>query len=238
MQTCSLETATTGEGKTEEMGPITCGKGVQTLAEVGECSKKKGQDAPSTEEPMFLRIRREINRVAHSNVATPDFEAEIVKRALDTCCTVSLRKARTLRLLAEILALVEQKQRFLQRWRGARRLCEKEQLSRQIKSQTAAVKGGSARIQEKQLEHLAGELEVTSTCAMVKRLAPVQAPPKVTVRQKDGAPTWGHDGEIAARDALVTIFGAEPLSLEAEPQLPQAKKCIPPETPVTYSNGH
>ena len=54
---------------------------------------------------------------------------------------------------------------------------------------------------------------------MVKRLAPVQAPPKVTVRQKDGSPTWSHDNEIAARrETLVTIVGAEPLSLQAEPR--------------------
>ena len=40
---------------------------------------------------------------------------------------------------------------------------------------------------------------------MVNRLAPVQAPPRVTVRQKDGSPTWSHDGEIAARrDGMVT----------------------------------
>ena len=42
---------------------------------------------------------------------------------------------------------------------------------------------------------------------MVKRLAPVQAPPRATVHQKDGSPTWGHDGEIGARrDALVTLM--------------------------------
>ena len=42
---------------------------------------------------------------------------------------------------------------------------------------------------------------------MVKRLAPVQAQPKVTVRQKDGSSMWCHDGENAARrDVLVTIL--------------------------------
>ena len=95
------------------------------------------------------------------------------------------------------------------------------------------------------MEDLAGELEqavscnqVKSTYAVVKRLASVQAPPRATVRQKVGSPTWGHDGEnTARRDALVTIFGAEPLPLEAEPQLPQAKKWIPPETLVTYKAG-
>ena len=188
---------------------------------------------------------REINKVVHSSMTTPDIEAEIVKRTLDTCCTVPQRKARTLRLPAEILALVEQKQRLLQRWRGARGLCEKEQLSRQYKSQTAAVKRAVRAYKRRKWEDLAGELEqavscnqVKSTYAMVKRLAPVQAPPRVTVRQKDGSPTWGHDGEITARrDALVTIFGAEPLSLEAEPQPLQAKKWIPPETLVTYKAG-
>ena len=155
-------------------------------------------------------------------------------------------KHETLRLLAEILALTDQKRRPLQRWREARRLCEKEQLSRQKKkSQTAAVKRAVRAYKRRKLEDLAGELEqavscnqVKTTYAMVKRLAPVQAPPMVTVRQKDGSPTWGHDGEITPRrDALVTFLGAEPLSLEAEPQLPQAKKLILPETPVTYKTG-
>ena len=162
-----------------------------------------------------------------------------------TCCTVPQRKARTLRHPAEILAHVEQKQRLLQRWRGARRLFEKEQLSSQYKSQTAAVKRAVRACKRRKLKDLSCELEqavsrnlVKSTYAMVKRLAPVQAPPKVTVRQKDGSPTRGHDGEIAARrDALVTIFGAAPLSLEAEPQLHQAKKWIPPQTLVTYKAG-
>ena len=76
-----------------------------------ERAAQKGQGAPSTEESMFLRFRREINRVVHSSMATPDIEAEIVKRALDTCCRVPQRDARTLRLSAEILALVDQKQR-------------------------------------------------------------------------------------------------------------------------------
>ena len=41
---------------------------------------------------------------------------------------------------------------------------------------------------------------------MVKRLAPVQAPPRVTVRQKDGSPTWSHDGEITfRRDAFRAV---------------------------------
>ena len=171
--------------------------------------EKKKQDAPSTEEPMFLLLRREIHRVVQSNLTTPDIEAEIVQRALDTCCTVQQRKARTLRLPAELLVLVEKKQRFLQRWRGARRLCEKEQLSRLYKSQTAAVKGTVCAYKRRELEDLDGELEhaisrnqVKSTYAMVKRLAPVQAPPKVTVRQKDGPSTWGHDGEIAAQRCI------------------------------------
>ena len=88
-------------------------------------------------------------------MTTPDIEAEIVKRTLDTCCTVPQRNARTLRLPAEILALVEQKQRLFQRWRGARRLCEKEQLSRQYKSQTAAVRR-AVRAKKRKLEDLAG----------------------------------------------------------------------------------
>ena len=71
---------------------------------------------------------------------------------------------------------------------------------------------------------------------MVKRFSSgPRRRPEVTVRQKDGSPTWGHDGEVGARrDALVTILGAEPLSLETEPQLPQAKAWTPPGKPVKY----
>ena len=184
-----------------------------------ERAAQKGQNSPSTEEPILLRLRREINRVVHSSMTTPDIEAEIVERTLDTCCTVPQRKARTLRLPAEILALAEQKQHLLQRWRGARRLCEKEQMSRQCKSQTAAVKRAVRAYKRRKLEDLAGKLEqavccnqVKSTYAMAKRLALFQAPPRVTARQKYGSPTWVHDGEITARrHALVTFFGAEPL---------------------------
>ena len=155
---------------------------------------------------MLLQLRREINRVVRNNMTTPDIEAEIVKRALDTCCTVPQRKTRALRLPAGILALAEQKQRFLQRWRGARRLCEKEQLSRLCKSQAAAVKRAVRAYKRRKFEDLVGELEqavscnqVKSTIAMVnRRLAAVQAPPRDTVRQKDGSPTWGHDGESTA----------------------------------------
>ena len=43
---------------------------------------------------MFLRLWREINRVVYSHMTTPDLEAEIVKRALDTCCTVPQRTLR------------------------------------------------------------------------------------------------------------------------------------------------
>ena len=105
-----------------------------------ERAARKGEAAPSLEDPLFLRLRREVNRVVHSQMTTPDIEAEIVKRALASC-TVPQRKARTLRLPEEILGLVEQKQRFLQRWRGARRLCERDQMSRQYKLQAAVVKG-------------------------------------------------------------------------------------------------
>ena len=195
------------------------------------CSQHGGTNVSST-------LEREINRVVHGNMTTPDIEAEIVKRALDTCCTVPQRKARTLRLL--------EKQRFLRRWRGARRLCDKEQLSRQYKSQTAAVKGAVRAYKRRKLEELAGEVEqavcrgeIRAMCAMVKRSAPGTGTAQShRVRQKDGSPTWGHDGEITGhRGALVAILGAEPLSLEAEPQLHQAKKWIPPETPVTHKAG-
>ena len=40
VHTCTLETATTGGGKTEAMRQITCGKRVQTATEVGKCRKK------------------------------------------------------------------------------------------------------------------------------------------------------------------------------------------------------
>ena len=53
--------------------------------------------------------------------------------------------------------------------------------------------------------------------------------------KKAGSPTWDHDGEIdACRDALATNFGAEPLSLDTEPQIHHATPWIPPETPVQY----
>ena len=88
---------------------------------IGFCKRApwKGEVAPSSEEPLLLQLRREVNQVVHSRMTTPDMEAEIVKRALDTCCTVPQRKARSLRFPSEILALVERKQRFLRRWRGA-----------------------------------------------------------------------------------------------------------------------
>ena len=124
---------------------------------------------------MFLRLRRDISRVVHSSMTTPDIDAEIVTRALG--CTAPQRRARTLRLPAEILALVEQEQRFLQRWLGSRRLFEKEQLSR-LKVPT---------YKRRKLEDLAGEVEqavsrgeARATFAMVKRSARVQAPPRVT----------------------------------------------------------
>ena len=113
--------------------------------------QKKGQDAPSTEEPMFLQLGREINRVVHSNMTTPDIEAVIVKRALDTCCTIPQRTGRTLRLPAEILAFAEQKQRFLQRWRGARRPYEKEQLSRLFYVADRTRQRGNEPIQENKI---------------------------------------------------------------------------------------
>ena len=96
-------------------------------------------------------------------------------------------------------------------------------------SQTAVVKGAVHAYKRRRLEGLAAKLEeavsrnrVRATDAMVNRLAPV--PTRVTVCQKTELPTWVHAGEIEARkDALVTIFGAEPLSLDLVPQLPQAK---------------
>ena len=186
MHTRTLATETTRGGKTEAMGQNTYGKGVKTVAELGTRSSKRAR-CSWYGRPMFLRPRREINRVVHSSMTTPDIEAEIVKRSLNTCCTVPQRKARTLRLPAEILELIEQKQRLLQRWRGARRLCEKEQLSRQYKSKTAAFKRAVRAYKRGKLENLAGELEQTIACnqvkstyAMVKRLLPVQAPPRVT----------------------------------------------------------
>ena len=79
----------------------------------------------------------------------------------------------------------------------------------------------------RRLEDLADGLEqgvscnqVRTTKVMVERLAPVPMPPRVPVRQKAGSPTWDHDGEIDARtDALVNIFGAEPLLFDTESQI-------------------
>ena len=103
---------------------------------------------------------------------------------------------------AEILALLEQKQRFLQRW--------PVDSVRKSSCLAGPVKGAVRAYWRRKLEDLAGEVEqavsrgeARATYAMVKRLARVQAPPRFTVRQKDG-------GEIGARrDALVTILGAE-----------------------------
>ena len=85
-------------------------------------------------------------------MTTPDIAAEIVRRALDTCCTVPQRKERTLRLSAEILALVEQKQRFLPRRRGAQRLCERDQLFWEYTSQDVVVKGAVRAYKRRKLE--------------------------------------------------------------------------------------
>ena len=87
MHTSTLETAIIGGGKTEAMGQITCRKRVQIIAELGKCSSKR------------VRCSQYggANRVVHSSMTTPDIEAEIVERALRTCCTVPQRKARTLR---------------------------------------------------------------------------------------------------------------------------------------------
>ena len=81
------------------------------------------------------------------------------------------------------------------------------------------VKGAVRAYKRRGLADLAGESGAGScsqpraTCAMAKRLAPVSAHPRVTVRHEAGSPTWDHDGEIdARRDALVIIFGEEPLS--------------------------
>ena len=158
----------------------TCGKRTQIIARLGTCSLKRARCSQYGGTNVSSTPEREINRVVHSSLTTPNIEADIVKRALDTCCTAPQRKARTLRLPAEILALVEKKQRFLQRWRGARGLCEKEQLSRLYKSQTAVVKRAMRACKRRKLEDLAGEVEqavsrgeARTTCAQVKRLAPV-----------------------------------------------------------------
>ena len=100
-------------------------------------------------------------------------------------------------------------------------------LSRQHQSQSAVVKGAVRAHKRRRLEDLADGLEqgvscnqVRTTKVMVERLAPVPMPPRVPVRQKAGSPTWDHDGEIDARtDALVNIFGAEPLLFDTESQI-------------------
>ena len=205
-----------------------------------ERAAQKGQDAPSTKEPMFLRLRREINRVVHSSLTTPDIEAEIVKRALDTCCTAPQRQStNTLRLPAEILALVEQKQRFLQRWRGARRLCEKEQLSSLVQVADRSRQRSSARIQEEETGGLCwrsgtGSLPRRSKSNMCNGQTISSGPGTAQScstperRITDVGATMVRLKLKGAGDASVTISGAEPLSLEAEPQLPQVKTWIPP----------
>ena len=167
-------------------------------------------------------------------MTTSDIEAEIVKRALDTCCTVPQRKARTLRL--------PEKQRFLRRWRGARGLREKEQLSRQYKSQTSAVKGAVCAYKRRKLEELAGELEqavcrgeTRAMCAMVNDQLRSRHRPKSQYARKMDL----QRGTTMARLQRAEMHWSlsEPLSSEAEPQLHQAKKWIPPETPVTCKAG-
>ena len=65
--------------------------------------------------------------------------------------------------------------------------------------------------------------------------APVQAPPRVTVREKDGSPTLVHDGEIGARrDVLVTFLGSRGAFFGNRTSASQAKTWTPPETPVKY----
>ena len=63
------------------------------------------------------------------------------ERAAQTGYTVHQCETRTLRLPADIVVFVEKKQRFVPRWRGCRRLCEKEQLTLLYKSQPPVVKG-------------------------------------------------------------------------------------------------
>ena len=76
----------------------------------GKVQLGKGKSPVSSEEKLFLRLRREKSiELFTVQMTTPDIAAEIVRRALDTCCTVPQRNKRTLRLSAEILALVEQK---------------------------------------------------------------------------------------------------------------------------------
>ena len=154
------------------------------------------------------------------------------------------RKTRTLRLPSDLLALVERKQRFLRQWRGAYGLREKEQLSR-LHVAGRSRQRSSARSQEGET---GGTCWRSRTCSLPRpgksnvcncQATSVQAPPRVTVRQQDGSPTWDHDDEVGARRdaALVAIFGAEPLWLKTAPQLSQAKAWVPPETCHLQSGG-
>ena len=102
---------------------------------------------------------------------------------------------------------------------------------------------GSARIQE---EETGGTCWRSGTSSLPRRSKSNECNGQTissgpgTVQSHSTPERWdlqrgATDGEIGARrDALVTIFGAEPLSLETEPQLPQAKTRIPPETHVKY----
>ena len=107
-------------------------------------------------------------------------------------------------------------------------------------SQTAVVKSAVRAYKRRKLEELAGEVEqavsrveARATYAMVRRLAPGN--PELQYARKMDQQHGATMVPIGARrGALVTIFGAEPLSLETEPQLPKAKTWIPPETPVKY----
>ena len=133
---CTRVHARAGNGnnmqrKNQSVGTERCQKESIGFNKIGNVRLGKGKLPPVWKNRCYL-----VAKWSHLTL-----RQRIVKRALDTICTVPHRKARTLPLPAEILALAEQKQRFLRRWRRARRLCENEQLSRQYKSQAAVVTG-------------------------------------------------------------------------------------------------
>ena len=114
-----------------------------------------------------------------------DIEVEIVKRTLDSCCTIPQRNARTLQ--AEI-HLLNKSNVFSKD--GAEPVDSVRKNSRFANTKCRPLPS-KAQCARRKLEDLAGELEqavyrnlVKSTYAIVKRLVPVQA------RQKDGSPTW------------------------------------------------
>ena len=61
----------------------------ESFCRSGNVQLGREKSHPRSEEPLFLKLGREVNRLAHSRMTTSDIDAETVKRALDTSTTQS-----------------------------------------------------------------------------------------------------------------------------------------------------